>query len=960
VKPRAANPKRQQPPERGPSSAGPNPELPVGTLTFVMTDIEGSTRIWEVSPKVARHALGRHDHIVEEQVKDNHGDIIEFGREGDGILAVFKHATDAVACGVNIERQLQREVWAEGIQIRVRIAIHTGESDLRSGHYVGGALYRCGRLLATAHGGQVLISRPTKELVVDSMPEGITLLDLGEHRLRDFSRLEHVYQLQHADLISAFPPLKSLEPERTNLPSPLTSFVGRQADIGALRKLIKEARLITLLGPGGIGKSRLAIEVARGESDRWPDGVWWVDLTSIEDPQQVPGAVAEALNIRGNGPALQVVNSWLKRKRTLLVLDNCEHVVAGCAELGRTALEHCPELSILATSREPVGISGERRWPIAPLSEPDAMSLFEQRGRLVFPDFTVAEGNRNEVAHICRRLDELPLAIELAASRLGVMSERDISSQLVQGFDLLSARRSDQSRHRTMTATIDWSYRLLSEDEAALFRRLSVFHGGFTLESAAKVCADQRVPDVTGSLASLVEKSMVVVDRLEDGDTRYRLLDVQHTYAEEKLASSEESERIQQSHYKYFLAADAIHGPVSGGGGLLVEKRKRRETANVWAALKWAREHEPDLGLSLASEVGFVFDADLARSRRWLTDLLARSPSQGRARVVATLFAAKVAGQQGDANEHLRLAQAAKEMAREAGETGELAMAIHDIGMAQQDLGQLEAAETAFNEALTLTERSSDIRSDLPILEYINNDLGCLRLCQGRFQEARTLLADRVTSLRAHPIQSVFTLSATLESLASAELGCGEIDRAEEIWREALGIARQVDDSRGVIVCMGGLARSATARGDHLRALRLAAAHARLSEEFSRRDQTWWLEQLGHSQEISRAKLGSQKSDAAWKEGTAMSLERAIEYALEDRANVEVDSGVLSRREIEVARLVSLGATNREIGVKLFLSERTIEGHVDRIRNKLGFRSRAEIAAWAVERGLAGQERGSR
>jgi predicted ATPase/class 3 adenylate cyclase/DNA-binding CsgD family transcriptional regulator len=914
-----------------------------------MTDIEASTHLWDASPKLAKRALEHHDRIIDERVRENHGRVVESGREGDSVTAVFRQASDAVECALDIQRAIGSEAWPAGVDLRVRIALHTGEAELRAAHYLGPPLYRCARLLGAAHGGQVLISRATEELVVESLPEGARMQDLGQHRLRGLSRPEHIYQLVHADLARTFPPLRSIELERTNLPVPLTTFVGRQSDVGALTKLVRDGRLVTLLGPGGIGKSRLATEVARILSDRWPDGVWWIDLTPIEDAHQVPGAVAGALRLRGVGSALEVVTSWLARKKAMVVLDNCEHLILGCADFCRTTLQRCPDVHILATSREPLGIVGEARWPLAPLSEADALNLFEQRGRLVLPGFQVTAANHDDVAKICRRLDELPLAVELVASRLGAISEREILRELMSSFDLLSIRGSDDPRHRTMTAAIDWSYQLLTESEAALFRRLSVFRGGFTLDTAAEVCSDQLVPDVAGALAGLVEKSMAVLDRLDDGDARYRLLEVQAAYAQEKLVSAAESEIMLKKHYDHFCAvAEGLHDDFFFGLGTIVDRRRRRESGNVWAALKWARRHETDLGLSLAAQAHFIFFPDVTQGRSWLADLLALSPDHGRARMRATILAASLALPQGDAAESLRLSRASAEMARAQDDDAALVFALNLTGEALAELGRLDDAEKVLNRALRLIESSVDLQLKR-LVRPIRNDLACLAIRRGHFEEARAIEADLVVQQRASPVAPLdYLVGFTLETLASAELGCGQIHRAEELLKESISLGTHVEDFRGnLITCLGSLARTATARGDHVRSIRLAALHDRLAEELSSHEWHWWVDQLRKSRDISRAKLGPRRSDEAWKEGMAMSLARGVAYAL--GADAAADHP-LSGREFEIALLVSEGLSNRGIAERLHLSERTAESHVKNICDKLGFNSRSQVAAWVAAR----------
>ena len=935
-------------------SAGPT-SLPVGTVTFLMTDIEGSTRIWDAKPGVAKLALERHGLIIKEQVERNHGHIVEAGREGDSFLAVFRQARDGVSCALDVQRSLNSEPWPGGVDMPVRVALHTGEAELGSGHYVGAPLYRCARLMATASGGQVLISRATEEIVADNLPDGAGLRDLGQHRLHDLSRPEHVFQLLHPDLRSEFPPLKSVDAKGTNLPEQLTSFVGRQSDLAALRKLLREVRLITLTGPGGIGKTRLALQLGQNVEKLWPDGVWWVDLTAVDDPGQLPACVATGLNLPGAGDPINRVMAWLGSKKGLLILDNCEHLIDASASFCYGALMRCPNLSLVTTSREALRVTGEACWPVTPLDESDAIALFEHRARLVIPDFRVSTSNHREVGRICRSLDELPLAIELAASGVGVMSVRAIASQLATRATIPTGEsRTAPKRQQTMEATIDWSYRLLTNSEAALFRRLSVFRGGFALESAANICGDQQVPDVHAALGGLVRKSMVLVERLEDGETRYRLLESSAVYAQIKLTSSNESEATRRRHYDYFLAG--IYSRTSSIGaradfamGSDAEKWKQREASNLWAALQWARTEAPDKWMNLAADMAFAFETEPTRAV--LVEALEQSTTHNADWMRASIVAAYTSYKRSRSVDMLRFSSDLEDVARLTRDYEYLATALNAEGVALQDLHQYDAAMASFDEALALSRSTNQIG----LIVELQNSLGILALVEGRFEAARTILAECVQTARdvVHPYQ----YANYLESFANSELFSGDHDRAKRTWSEALTLARDNYRTWTAVMCLGGLSRVATAQGDHPRAVRLAAAYGRHAAGFSYSDSD--IEWLGLSEEISTEQLGPVRSEAAHREGVAMTLERAIEYALEESVEISHPTLPLSRREHEVAGLVAAGMKNREIAERLFVSERTVEGHVERIRNKLDLRSRAELATWATKHGLAKPGSGS-
>ena len=463
-------------------------------------------------PKAMRTAMARYDEILASTVGEHNGNMVEAGREADGVLAVFTTAAAAAECALEIQELFAAESWPDGLAMKLRVAMHTGEAQLRQGHYFDAALNRCARLLTICRPGQILLTKATASMLADGVPAGAALQDLGPHRLKDLNRSEHVFQLDHLARITTSPAIQSLPDQRTNMPHYLTSFVGREAELSALKSLLANSRLVTLTGAGGSGKTRLAVELGWSCLQTWPDGVWWVDLTSVNDPGLVPGAAVATLQLPGRGPALDVVVAWFVRRRALLVLDNCEHLVTACARFCDSLLQRCPELTVLTTTREALGVPGEARWQVSSMAEMDAVALFEARARLAAPEFKVVTSNQETVIQICQHLDGMPLAIELAAARVGMMTEREVLVQLADRFALLTGgSRTAPSRQQTMIATIDWSYRLLDDQEALLLRRLSVFRGGFTLESARAICTRTGDEGVLDALTGLVQKSMVDV-----------------------------------------------------------------------------------------------------------------------------------------------------------------------------------------------------------------------------------------------------------------------------------------------------------------------------------------------------------------------------------------------------------------------------------------------------------------
>ena len=717
----------------------------------------------------------------------------------------------------------------------------------------------------------------------------------------------------------------------SNLPRHLTSFVGREAELRSLKGLLSTSRLVTLTGTGGAGKSRLASEFAQANANLWPDGVWWIELTGADD---VSGAVVATLELPGRGPAQDVVASWLAARKALLVLDNCEHLVADCAIFSQRMLERCPQLGIIATSREALGVPGEARWPVASLRDPDAVLLFEARARLVSPDFKMATRNLDPVARICERLDRLPLAIEMAAARIDVMSELELLGNLNDRFRFLtSGTRTAPQRQQTMAAAIDWSYRLLTENEARLFRRLAVFQGGFTAEGAEAVCSDGIESNLIDVLARLVQKSMVVAER-QDSGTRFRLLESNHDFASERLSESGERDAVQKHHYDYFSS----------------RPWKPVETANFWHAVSWARDNAPDGGLGLALEIADSDFGDQARAGELILDLLEHSKPSETLRVRATLMAARLAWRRADRIASRRLFESAVRMARNLRDPELIARALNGSGLVYETAGELELAGRMYDEALAILSDSTN----RALAADINNMRGLLAIAQGDPARAIEILSPCVAEARSQGDPA--RMARYLESLANAQLDAGQFDRAAESWNESLSVFRVVNDWFGVIWSLLGLSLVAAAVRHDDRALRLAGAADRLAREYSLTTWSFRGQQLEDARKQAHARLGSKgRGEAAWKEGQAMTTAEALDYALGGDRPAEAaptGEGPLSRREREVVTMVASGMTNKEIAQRLFIAERTAEGHVERIRNKLGVRSRTEVATWAVAHDL--------
>ena len=689
--------------------------LPTGTVTLLLADVEGSTRLWESQPKEMTAALARLNSVVSDVIAAHDGvRPVEQG-EGDSFVAAFARASDALAAALEMQR-------APLAPIRLRIGVHTGEIQLRDeGNYAGPTINRTARLRDLGHGGQTLLSGATEALVLDGLPSDAWLSDLGTHPLRDLPRPERVVQLCHPDMVNEFPPLRVPKAAISQrLPAQLTSFVGRNAELSQVRELLSENRLVTLTGAGGAGKTRLAIEVAGRLSGKFDDGVWCVDLAPITDPDLAPVTVARALGLpdQPGRSTMDTLTRFLADRQMLVVLDNCEHLLDASAALTNALLGAAPGLTLLATSREPIGVAGEVSWRVPSLSLADeAIELFTDRARRARPDFVVTEDNATVVAEICARLDGLPLAIELAAARVRALSLSEILDSLHDRFRLLTGgARTAVRRQQTLRASVDWSHALLTEPERVLFRRLAAFVGGFDFDAAQTVASGDEIErfQVLDLLTLLVDKSLVAADDSR-GRTRYRLLETVRQYALEKLGESGEADAVRARHRDHYTAmAAALDAPA----GRDYERRLEQaniEIDNLRAAFGWSRENSDiELALALASSLQPLWQARgrISEGRTWFDTALADLDVQ-RPEVADSVRARALADEAmldtwAGAAASTDQAEQALAIAREVDDPALLARTLTACGFVAGAGYNAEVAQACFTEAIGLARAVDD------------------------------------------------------------------------------------------------------------------------------------------------------------------------------------------------------------------------------------------------------------
>jgi predicted ATPase/class 3 adenylate cyclase len=798
----------------------PSSARPSGTVTFLFSDIEGSTERWERSRDAMSAAVARHDVLMREALEARGGFV--FKTIGDAFCAAFFTAPGAIDAALDAQRAIAGEDFSTVGGVHVRMALHTGAADERDGDYFGPAVNRVARLLAIGHGGQVLVSGTAADLLQGEMPPESSLRDLGAHRLKDLARPEQVYQVVARGLPETFPPLRSLDELPNNLPRQLTSFVGRDQVITDVAELIQKSALVTIVGAGGAGKTRCAIQIGAELLDGSADGVWHAELATISDPSLVSNVIAQAINVQGrpDRPTLETLLTYLKRKSLLLIFDNCEHVIDEARRVIAAILHDCPQVRVLATSREPLNISGEATYRMPSLTVPsnvaslfsegvsryEAVQLFVDRALFSNNSFAFTGENAPYVAEICRRLDGIPLAIELAAARVKVLSPKQLAQKLDERFRLLTGGdRSALPRQQTMRALIDWSYELLTDDERELFRKLSIFAGGFTLEAAAAVCSSHAIDEmaVLDLLSSLVDKSLVQAELVADG-TRYRLLESTRDYARDKLTERGEDSATAQVHANTFLAlAEKLDASYDSTPDRAWTMQSEPEMENWRAALEWSLNSRGDVALAQR----------LAASMRWMWYCFAAS--EGRRWVRAALATTdattpdSVIGQLELAEAHLDSTLAQHKAARDAAQRAlERLREFDDVGMveAQRYVGRAafylgggsegdgvlrEALESA--ERLGLQKLRAAIFADLATAQRGAGDLIAARRL---FSEARAL---------ARSLGSERLMTTVAMNSGELEFQAGDAPLAATLAHEALAAARSLNNPRAAAIALTNL-----------------------------------------------------------------------------------------------------------------------------------------------------------
>jgi predicted ATPase/class 3 adenylate cyclase/DNA-binding CsgD family transcriptional regulator/Tfp pilus assembly protein PilF len=1037
-------------PLSGASPSPESPDLPTGTVTFLFTDIEGSTRLLQQLGDRYAEVLTAHQRCLRDAFAAHGG--YEVDTQGESFFVAFPTAPDALAAAAQATRALVAHSWPEETPLRVRMGLHTGAPPLVGERYVGLDVHRAARIAAAGHGGQILLSAAAAELARHDLPDGITLRDLGAHRLKDLQQAERIYQAILPELPVDFPPLQALDARPHNLPIQPTLLLGREREVAAVTALLRreDVRLVTLTGTGGVGKTRLALEVAAAVNTDFADGICFVALAPLIDPGLVLSTIAQALGVReqGSRPLLACLQDHLREQHLLLLLDNFEQIVSA-APIVTALLAAAPRVHALVTSRAALHLSGEHEFVVPPLSLPDlrdlpppdrlseygAVSLFIARAQAVHSAFALTAENAPFIAAICQQVDGLPLAIELAAGRSKLLSPQALLPRLQSRLTLLVGGARDLPvRQQTLRQTIDWSYDLLEEHEQRLFRRLAVFVGGCTLEAAEAICHGQRdlEEDLLDGVARLVDQSLLRHETQANGEPRLLLLETIRDYGLERLKASGEADTLRRQHATFFLqlALEADAKSRSAEQSLWYN-RLEADHDNLRAALRWTLERkEAEMGLQLAGGLYSLWRLrdHLREGRNWLAQVLAQPGAQARtaARAQALRALGFLAFVQGDFPEAQRLLEQSVSIGRELGAAGRrelahalatlahvsllqghlsaarelaeesrlvfqeveeawgTALALHHQGRATVELGAPLAARSLLEESATLFRMIGDRQ----LLAQSLNTLGLVALRQGDHGAARAQFEEALAVAREMGDKKF--IAEALTHLGTVALRMGASHESRLFYQQSLALNRDQGYKEGIAEDLAGLAEGASLLGHVEQAACLFGAVESLREASGIGLSPLRRTEYDRTVESIRAQLDEAAFVEAWARGRAMPLEQAMTQVVEtidapltlaspgEADQEEVSSalppgvissppspplsprralkqqfGGLTAREREVARLVAQGKTNRAIADELGVRVSTVEAHLSHIFTKLGFASRAQVAAWAVDRGLA-------